>query len=73
MKPWQSLFYGLAWALLATGFFIQAIKTHSEQRQQRIDQEIEERVNGMREECRLQYPHDIYMRVKCYQKMMANV
>ena len=53
--------------------FEETLIDRSEQRQQRIEQEIEERINGMREECRLQYPHDIYMRAKCYQKMMANV
>ena len=63
----------LGYALLHTALLIQYVKAHSEQRQQRIEQEIEERINAMREECRLQYPHDIYMRVKCYQKMMANV
>ena len=53
--------------------FEETLIDHSEQRQQRIEQEIKERVDAMREVCRLQYPHDIYMRAKCYQKMMANV
>ena len=60
------LIFGLTW-------FALTLRAASEQRQQRIEQEIEERINSMREECRLQYPHDIYMRAKCYQKMMANV
>ena len=57
---------GLVW-------FLDTVRAHGEDLLERRNQEIEERINGMREECRLQYPHDIYMRAKCYQKMMANV
>ena len=68
------IIFGIAIILgYAGGSVLKTVKAHSEQRLERIDQEIEERINGMREECRLQFPHDIYMRAKCYQKMMANV
>lgn len=74
MKYWLPiLICCVAVGLLGAGQLVLTVKTYSEQRQQRIDQEIEERVNGMREECRLQFPHDAYMRVKCYQRMMAKV
>ncbi|KKK50024.1 hypothetical protein LCGC14_3129180, partial [marine sediment metagenome] len=49
------------------------VKDHSEQRQQRIEQEIEEQINGMRQECKFQFPHSIIERAKCYQNMMVNV
>ncbi len=60
------LTFGLIW-------FLNTVKAHGEDYQERRNQEIEEQINGMREECRFQFPHSIVERAKCYQKMMATV
>ena len=73
MKRWRPFLYGLAASLLASSYLIHTVKAHSEQRQEQRNQEIEERINGMRQECRFQFPHSIIERVKCYRNMMANV
>ena len=63
----------LAAALLGAGQLILTVKAHSEQRQERLDQELLEFHNGIRQECKYQFPHSIIERAKCYQKMIANV
>ena len=61
--------------VLTFGFiwFLNTVKAHGEDYRERRNQEIEEQINGMREECRFQFPHSIVERAKCYQKMMATV
>ncbi len=66
------IIFGIALLLgYAGGSVLKTVKAHSEQRLQRIDQEIEERINGMRQECRLQFPHSIVERAKCYQQLLV--
>ncbi len=60
------LAFGLIW-------FLDTVKTHGEDYQERRNQEIEEQINGMRQECKFQFPYSIIERAKCYQNMMANV
>ncbi len=73
MKHWKRILIGFAIAIVLAVNFIQTVKTHAEDYQERRNQEIEERINGMRQECRFQFPHSIIERAKCYQNMMANV
>ncbi len=63
----------LAVALLGAGQLILTVKAHSEQRQERLDQELNKLQNGIRIECKYQFPHSIIERAKCYQKLMATV
>ena len=60
------LSFGLIW-------FLDTVKTHGEDFQERRNQETEEQINGMRQECKFQFPHSIIERAKCYRTMMANV
>ncbi len=69
------LIFGLALAIVLVGSaqLIHSVKAHSEQRQERIERELNELLNGIRTECKFQFPHSIIERAKCYQNMMVNV
>ncbi len=61
----------LAIALLGSTYLIQTVKAHSEHRQQRIKQEVHELQDAIRYECLVAFPHDLVVRTKCYQRLMA--
>lgn len=61
----------LAIALLGSTYLIQTVKAYSENRQQRIEQEVHELQVAIRYECLVAFPHDLVVRAKCYQRLMA--
>ena len=72
MKYWLPISgFVFAIALFGSTYLIQTVKAYSENRQQRIEQEVHELVNGIRHQCLVASPHDLVVRAKCYQRLMA--
>jgi len=72
MKYWLPIIaISVAVALLGCAYFIQAVKAYSENRQQRIEQEVHDLQDAIRYQCLVAFPLDSVVRTKCYQRLMT--
>ena len=71
MKYWLPiLICSIAIALLGSAYLMQTVKAYSENRQQRIEQQVHELQDAIRYECLVAFPHDLVVRAQCYQRLM---
>ena len=65
-----TLFCGCVLAFVLI-WFLDIVKAHGEQRQERIQQERQERIDQSVNECKWAYPLDLISRGKCYEKLLG--